>query len=343
MTPVIFGTSCLGNLYKVVPFATKVEIAAEWFKAFPKPFIDSAGKYGAGLSLECIGKALRELGKKPGDLTISVKLGWRRSRRLRRVGGCPPYRYEEPTFEPGAWAGLEWDAQQDISEEGIVRCYEEAKELLGYPIDYVSVHDPDEYLGSGERGTGNGERREDILGAYRSLFALKEKGEVKGVGIGSKDWTAVRNLWHDVKFDWVMFACAPTLLNHPPELFDFVAELKAAGVFLIDSAVFNGGFLMGSDMLDYRRADPVADAEAFAFRERYLALCREFAIDPAVPAVQYAYRLGFDAVALNTSSPKRILQNAAYATSRVPDDFWRTFESKTMSSSSTNLATATDF
>ena len=177
MTPVIFGTSCLGNLYREVPFGTKVEIAAEWFKAFPKPFIDSAGKYGAGLSLECIGKALRELGKKPGDLTISVKLGWRRSRRLRRVGDAAPYQYEEPTFEPGAWKGLEWDAEQDISEEGIIRCYDEAKELLGYPIDYVSVHDPDEYLGSGgklefEVGVGEkgrGERREDVIGAYHAL------------------------------------------------------------------------------------------------------------------------------------------------------------------------------
>ena len=62
-TPVIFGTSCLGNLYRAVPFETKVEIAAEWFKAFQRPTIDSAGKYGAGLSLECIGRALRALGK----------------------------------------------------------------------------------------------------------------------------------------------------------------------------------------------------------------------------------------------------------------------------------------
>ena len=75
-------------------------------------------------------------------------------------------------------------------------------------------------------------------------------------------------------------------------------------------------------MLDYRRADPVADAEAFAFRERYLARCREFSLDPAVPAVQYAYRLGFDAVALNTSSPRRILQNASYASASVPEEFW---------------------
>lgn len=317
-TPIIFGTSCLGNLYKVVPFETKVEIAAEWFKAFPKPFVDSAGKYGAGLSLESIGRTLKELGKKPGNLTISVKLGWRRK----------PLTTPEPTFEPGAWAGLDWDAQQDISCEGILRCYEEAKALLdGYPIDFVSVHDPDEYLGANEGlGLKNEEwrrRRADIIGAYKALFELKAKGEVQGVGVGSKDWTVIRDLYRDVKFDWAMFACAPTLLNHPEELLDFVAQMKRDGVYLIDSAVFNGGFLMGTDMLDYRKADPAKDAEAFAFREKYLARCGEYALDPAVPAVQYAYRLGFNAVALNTSSPRRIRQNAGYAAALVPERFWK--------------------
>lgn len=309
MTPVIFGTSCLGNLYKELPFETKVAIAAEWFKAFEHPVIDSAGKYGAGLSLECIGKALKALGKKPGDLEISVKLGWRRSRRL-----SPG---EEETFEPGAWKGLEYDAVQDISREGILRCHEEAKTLLGgFPVDLVSVHDPDEYLASGGS-------LDDILGAYESLFSLKAAGETKAVGIGSKDWRVIKRLWDEgVLFDWAMFACQPTLLVHPPELLEFVKELKAAGVTLIDSAVFNGGFLMGEDMIDYRPADPVKDADAFAFREKYLALCKEFALDPAAPAVEYAYRLGFDSVALNTSSPRRILQNAAYAAARAPELFW---------------------
>ena len=327
LSPIVFGTSCLGNLYREIPFETKVEIAAEWFKAFDHPVIDSAGKYGAGLSLECIGKALKALGKMNGDLTISVKLGWRRSKRLNPG--------EEQTFEPGAWKGIEYDAMQDISYNGILRCYEEAKDLLGgFPIDLVSVHDPDEYLAHAEsqRG-GDGQNSafsaalREIKDAYRALFELKARGEVESVGIGSKDWRAIEMLWREgVRFDWAMFACQPTLLVHPPELVSFVNELKSAGVTLIDSAVFNGGFLLGSDMLDYRKADPEKDAEAFAFRERYLDLCRHYGLDPAVPAVQYAYRLGFDSVALNTSSPKRILQNASYASVPVPDGFWREIE-----------------
>ena len=324
LTPVIFGTSCLGNLYKSIPMETKVAIAAEWFKAFEHPVIDSAGKYGAGLSLECIGKALKALGKKNVDLTISVKLGWRRSRRLNPG--------EEPTFEPGAWAGLEYDAVQDISYDGIMRCHEEAKELLGgFPIDLVSVHDPDEYLAHAEsqRG-GDGQNSAfsaalcEIKDAYRALFELKARGEAESVGIGSKDWRVIEMLWRDgVKFDWVMFACQPTLLVHPPELISFVHELKTAGVTLIDSAVFNGGFLIGSDMLDYRKADPKKDAAAFAFRSCYLELCSRYGLDPAAPAVEYAYRLRFDAVALNTASPHRILKNAAYANAKAPEAFWR--------------------
>ena len=316
---IIFGTSCLGNLYRVIPMETKVAIAAEWFKAYGRPIIDSAGKYGAGLSLECIGWALRKLGKKPDDITISVKLGWRRK----------PLVTPEPTFEPGAWAGLEWDAQQDVSYDGILRCYEEAKELLGgYRIDLVSVHDPDEYLETNDEcRMMNDEwrrRREDILGAYRALFELKAKGEVKGVGVGSKDWTVIRDLYKDVKFDWTMFACAPTILRHPPELMDFIARLAADGVTVIDSAVFNGGFLTGGDKFDYRTADPEKDAALFAKRERYLSLCRKWNLDPAAVAVEYALRIpGVKHVALNTSRPDRVAVNAAYGSHRSPEQFWK--------------------
>lgn len=43
--------------------------------------------------------------------------------------------------------GIDNDAEQDISYEGILRCYEQGNELLGdYNTSLASVHDPDEYL-----------------------------------------------------------------------------------------------------------------------------------------------------------------------------------------------------
>ena len=308
ITPVIFGTSCLGNLYRILPYETKLELVRAWFRTAAKPAIDSAGKYGAGLALETIGRALRDLGIPAGSLTASVKLGWRRK----------PLAAKEPTFEPGVWAGLDYDAEQDISYKGILRCYEEACGLLGEncPIDLVSVHDPDEFLAGG--GT-----REDVLGAYRALFELKKSGRVRGVGIGAKDWRVIRGLYDDIKFDWVMFACAPTILRHPPELRSFMRQLKDDGVGIIDSALFNGGFLTGGSMLDYHKADPVRDAALFQKRADYLAVCGDFSIDPAAAAVEYGFHQpGVVAVSLNTSDPARIPVNAAYARYRSPAEFW---------------------
>ncbi len=307
-TPVIFGTSCLGNFYRVLPYETKLELARAWFRTAAKPTIDSAGKYGAGLALESIGRALRELATPPDGITVSVKLGWRRK----------PLTTPEPTFEPGVWAGLEYDAEQDISYRGIMRCYDEAVELLGGAcgIDLVSVHDPDEFLAGG--GTA-----EDILGAYRALFELKKAGRVRGVGIGAKDWQVIRSLYDSISFDWVMFACAPTILRHPRELREFMRKLKADQVGIIDSALFNSGFLTGGSMLDYRKADPVSDAALFQKRADYLAVCKDFSIDPAAAAVEFGFRQpGVVAVCLNTSAPARIPVNASYAQHHAPAEFW---------------------
>ena len=188
-TPIVFGTSCLGNLYREIPLETKTAIAGEWFKAYPKPVIDSAGKYGAGLSLECIGKTLKLLGKKPGDITISVKLGWRRK----------PLMTSEPTFEPGAWAGLEWDAQQDISYDGILRCYEEAKELLnGYakaPVEYQTKLFVQKELDiRGSRNATPANFRRVIEFARRGLFPiakmLTKTYDFADAGRALADWDA---------------------------------------------------------------------------------------------------------------------------------------------------------
>ena len=77
--PVIYGTSYLGNLYKELSWEAKLELMRTWFECTGKPVvIDTAGKYGAGLALEVIGKGLQELGIRQDEILISNKLGWYR-------------------------------------------------------------------------------------------------------------------------------------------------------------------------------------------------------------------------------------------------------------------------
>ncbi len=315
--PIVFGTSCLGNLYEVVPDETKQALVAEIFRHCPAPVVlDSAGKYGAGLALEVIGDCLRRLGAQPGDVVISNKLGWRRV----------PLRGPEPTFERGVWAGIRHDAEQCLSYDGIGQCWEQGCELLGrdFAPQLVSVHDPDEFLAAAPTPADRAARFENILDAYRALFELKKSGAVKAVGIGAKNWRVIREIADRVDLDWVMLACSLTVYSHPPELLDFIAHLRSREVGVINSAVFHAGFLTGGEWFDYRRPDPVADAALFAWREKFFAVCRRFGAKPADVCVQFGLAVpGVAAVALNTGKPERIRDNVNSVTTEIPAGLWR--------------------
>ncbi|WPV01484.1 aldo/keto reductase [Mucilaginibacter sp. cycad4] len=313
---VIFGTSGLGNLYVALSEEVKRAIVAESIKHSPKPAVfDSAGKYGAGLALESLGKALAQLNVNPSNVLISNKLGW-----LRTALKTP-----EPTFEPGVWRDLKYDAVQRISYEGILECYEQGNELLGnYDAGLVSVHDPDEYLTAAKDEQEQTQRYQDILEAYRALYELKRDGKVKGVGVGSKDWRIIKKIAHDVKLDWVMIANSMTVHSHPPELIEFMQELEKQGTLIINSAVFNGGFLTGSDYYNYRLTDPVKDKHLYHWRELFRKLCTDHQIKPADACVAFGLNgPGVKSIALNTTNPDRVSQNVALAHLKIPAQFWK--------------------
>ncbi|MDA8746184.1 hypothetical protein N9N28_16280 [Rubripirellula amarantea] len=109
-----------------------------------------------------------------------------------------PLSTEEPTFEKGAWFGLEHDAEQQISYEGILECYEQGNALLGdFRAEWVSVQDPDEYLAAATDEADAQRRYRDILGAHKALVEVRKKGQVTGVGVGSKDCRIIKGLIED--------------------------------------------------------------------------------------------------------------------------------------------------
>jgi D-threo-aldose 1-dehydrogenase len=322
--PIVFGTSCLGNLYEIVSNETKLKIVSEIFRHCPAPVVlDSAGKYGAGLALEVIGDCLRKLQIPQVNVIISNKLAWYRV----------PLRDAEPTFERGIWAGIKSDAEARISYDGILQCHEQGCELLGknYAPQLVSVHDPDEFLAVAKNPAERKSRFENVLGAYRALFELKKSGAVKAVGIGSKDWRVIREISEKVDLDWAMLACSLTVYSHPPELLDFIAHLHSRGTGMINSAVFHAGFLTGGAWFDYRKPDLVKDAKLFQWREKFLAVCKKFNAKPADVCVQFGLAVpGVVAVALNTGKPERIKDNVASTENKIPSELWRALKDENL-------------
>jgi D-threo-aldose 1-dehydrogenase len=313
---IVFGTSCLGNLYEALPDETKLAISREWFAHHDPPsVIDSAGKYGAGLALEMIGRNLRELQVPAEKVIISNKLGWKRV----------PLKTSEPTFEPGAWVDLKHDAVQCIGYDGILECWEQGCKLLGpdYSPQLLSVHDPDEYLAAATSAADRERRFADIIEAYRALHELKAAGKTKAIGIGSKDWRIIAEIEQEVALDWVMLANSLTIYRHPPELLEFVARLVEKNIAIINSAVFHAGFLVGGRFFDYRVINQASDPELFEWRTKFFGLCEKHELPPAIACVQFALTPpGVVAISLNTSDPSRVGYNVAAVEAVVPAEFW---------------------
>ncbi len=322
--PIVYGTSFLGNLYRDIAWENKLKIMRQWFEASDTTVvIDTAGKYGAGLALEVIGKGLMELGISPDKIMISNKLGWYRI----------PLKTKEPTFEPGAWANLQFDAIQKISGDSILECWEQGNKLLGgiYNSQIVSVHDPDEYLASATSQTDREKRIKDIVEAYSALFKLKKNGNVKAVGIGAKNWRIIKELYQYITFDWVMLANSLTIYRHSPEVLDFIKQLNKNGVGIINSAIFNAGFLTGGDYFDYKLLDPSlpVNQEKIKWRESFFKICRKYSVEPGDACLHYSLAPPeVQAVALNPSKPERIKRNTQIINNLLDPEFWKELKSE---------------
>lgn len=318
LPPVIFGTSSLGNLYQAVDYGVKLEVVKACVASSkPVAFFDSAGKYGAGLALESLGKCLADLNVDPRQVVISNKLGWYRT----------PLLTPEPTFEAGIWKDIEYDAVQMISYDGILKCFEQGNELLGnYQAQMVSVHDPDEYLFASISEEDYKERYQQILDAYMALAELKAAGLVSSIGVGAKDWKIIQTIVTDVDLDWVMIANSLTIKSHPADLIAFIAELNQKNIKVINSAIFNGGFLTGGDFYNYQPVDgnSINGKALLHWRDKFYQVCKTFDVLPAEAC--FSFSAGFNGVksiALNTTRPEKVAINAALAQKEIPSGFWQ--------------------
>lgn len=313
----IFGTSGLGNLFVALDEESKCSIIEECIRLSDTPVVfDSAGKYGAGLALEVLGKYLKQLNISPDDVIISNKLAWVRTE----------LKTAEPTFEPGVWKGLKHDAVQKISYDGMIECFEQGNELLnGYIPQMVSVHDPDEYIATAKSDNEKERLYKDVLDAYRALYDLKKQGKVKAVGVGAKDWRMVKRIVSDVPLDWVMIANSMSIKSHPKDLLEFMGKLRDNGVAIINAAVFHSGFLVGSNYFDYKpvvQGTKEGDA-LYQWRAAFFAVCHKYNVKPAAACVQFGlYAPGVQSIALSTTEPKRVKENVDLVNAEIPATFW---------------------
>lgn len=86
-----------------------------------------------------------------------------------------------------------------------------------------------------------------------------------------------------------MFACSITPYAHSDYAKGLLKKLASQGVAVINSAVFNAGFLIGGSHFDYRAVTRESDPELFTWRDKFTTICEEFKVKPAEVCVQFSF------------------------------------------------------
>jgi D-threo-aldose 1-dehydrogenase len=114
-----------------------------------------------------------------------------------------------------------------------------------------------------------------------------------------------------------------TVHSHPKALVAFMEELSEKGIAIINSAVFNAGFLIGSDYYNYHLMDRENNAGLFKWRDSFFGLCDKYNIKPAEAAVAFGLHApGVKSIALSTTNVNRIKGNIEMANAKIPAGFW---------------------
>lgn len=152
---------------------------------------------------------------------------------------------------------------------------------------------------------------------------------MKAVGVGAKNWRTIQVITRHIQLDWVMIANSMTLHSHPESLLEYMHELKNRDTQVINSAVFNGGFLTGGDYYNYKlvTGDNPEQKDLLQWRKRFFKACEQYNVLPAHACVQYGLNApGVTSIALSTSRAVQVKGNIDLAAKKIDQCFWNALE-----------------
>lgn len=289
-----FGAAALGGLFRPVTAAGAEDaVTAAWEAGIR--YFDTAPHYGAGLSEQRLGAALRGC---PRDaFTVSTKVG--------RLLGEPGGGATEFTGAP------ERVRIRDYSRDGVLRSLEASLGRLGLDrVDVVYVHDPDEHW---EQAAGE---------AFPALAQLRAEGVVRAVGAAMNQTAILARFVAETDLDVVLCAGRCSLLDGGAqrELFPLC---RREGVAAVAAGVFNSGVLA-----DPRPGAPYEYAAApravLTRARRIAAVCGRYGVPLAAAALAWAGRdPAVASVLVGMRSATEVAEDVALAGVAVPPELWR--------------------
>ncbi len=293
----VLGCAPLGGLFAPVPEQqARATVDTAW--ALGVRAFDTAPHYGAGLSEQRLGAALRD---RPRDeYVLSTKVG-----RLLVAGA--------PGEEPGADIFAETSGLgrvRDYSRDGVRRSLQESLDRLGLDrADLVHVHDAQDHLDHA------------IREAVPTLVELRDQGAIRAVSAGIDYPAAAVRFVRESDLDCVLIAGRFTLLDQSAAT-ELLPLCRRRGIAVLAAAPFNSGILADprpGATYWYRPAPPDIVERA----QRIAAICARHATPIATAALAFPLRHpAISAVVVGARSPEEIAGAVTALAAPPPEDLW---------------------
>jgi D-threo-aldose 1-dehydrogenase len=267
-----FGAAMLGNLYQPMSDCDAHDTLAVALDA-GMTYVDTAPRYGHGLSERRVGDVLRER----SAVTLSTKVGRLFRANAARGGTAERHGFHSP---------MPFESVYDYSYGGIMRSYEDSLQRLGLArIDILYIHDIG-YLTHGENHAHAFIQLID--GGFRALEELRASGAIGGFGLGVNEWEVCMEAMAHADLDVILLASRYTLLEQGA-LTQFLSVCLQRGISVVIGGAYNSGILATgtrgtqTPLYDYAPA-PAAVLERVRCLE---AVCDEFCVPLAAAALQF--------------------------------------------------------
>jgi D-threo-aldose 1-dehydrogenase len=279
-------------------------------------YFDTSPWYGSGQSEHRMGRFLRC--QRADSYVLSTKVG----RVLRRPS-------DPLGFPHDFWAGgLPFEHRFDYTYDGVMRSYEDSLQRLGMPrVDLLLIHDLDFIFHKTEEAV-RGYLQQLSSGGWRALEALRDAGEIHGIGAGINEIGMIPRFLDLFPIDFFLVAMRYTLLDQDI-LGEELPRCVKAGVGIVIGSPYSSGILATGPTEDshygYKKAD-----EEIKIRVRELErLCGEFGVPLKSAALQFP--LGHPSVASvipGASSVDKVEENIRMMMADIPEGLWNALKSE---------------
>jgi len=291
LTRIALGTAELGDLYTEINQSQADRTVARAWDCGIRYF-DTAPHYGVGLSEIRVGRALQAYSR--DDYVLSTKVG-----RLLRPN-------------PDGQQERVWD----FSASGVRRSLAESMERLGLGrIDIALIHDPSD--------AGPSDLDRAIQEAAPALAEMRDAGELRAIGVGTRDVTALLRFVRETDVDVLMVAGRMNLVNHSA-FQELVPECERRGVSIINAGIFATGLLAQRQPTDADHYEYDSVPVDVLQRARQLAhQLGNVGITLPHAAVQFALAPAVVASAVvGASNPSEVSDAVKWADQEVPVGLW---------------------